>query len=262
MYTSSLCAWRSGHRGYGLDNGHGRRFTGSQSKRHNRTRQLCCAYSGSGRENSATRMPDRNHWRVKLIKLLHFDKLRPLCPRCRQSSGDKSPLEIRYSLKERHESLVEGVLVCSNRQCLSEYPVIDGIPIIIADLRAYISQNIIPILSRHDLTDTMESLLGDCFGPGSAFDSQRQHLSTYGFDHYGDLDPEESKDLPISPGSVIGLLKQGLLSIKDEIHGPVIDIGCSVGRTSFEVANRYDELVLGIDLNFDMLKLQSIKPLA
>jgi len=199
-------------------------------------------------------MPDRNHWRIELIKLLHFEKLRPLCPRCRQNTGDKSPLEIRHTLKESHESLLEGVLVCSNRQCLCEYPIIDGIPIIVADLRTYVSQNIISILNRNDLTEMMESLLGDCFGPGSVFDSQRQQLSTYGFDHYGDIDPEESKNTPILPGSVIELLKHGLLSIKDKISGPVIDIGCSVGRTSFELAKCYDELVLGVDLNFGMLK--------
>lgn len=199
-------------------------------------------------------MPDRNDWGVKLIKLLHFEKLRPLCPRCRQTGGHHSPLEMRTTLKQGSDSVIEGLLVCPKRQCLSEYPVIDGIPIIVSDLRTYISQNIISIISRHDLTDTMESLLGDCCGPGSAFDSQRQHLSTYGFDHYGDLDPEESKDSPVLPGSIRRLLREGLLSIKENIRGPVIDIGCSVGRTTFQLAEAFDEIVLGVDLNFGMLK--------
>lgn len=199
-------------------------------------------------------MSDRNDWGVKLIKLLHFENLRPLCPHCRQISKGESPLEIRSASKQSRDSVDEGVLVCTNRQCLCEYPIIDGIPIIVADLRTYISQNILPILSRNDLTETMESLLGDCLGPGSAFDSQRQQISTYGFDHYGDLDPEESKDSKVLPGSVSKLLGQGILSIKGEFRGPVIDIGCSVGRTSFELAKRYDELVLGVDLNFGMLK--------
>jgi SAM-dependent methyltransferase/uncharacterized protein YbaR (Trm112 family) len=198
-------------------------------------------------------MSDRNDWRVTLIKRLHFEKLRPVCPRCTQAAGHPSPLEIRSALKQVHDSMIEGVLVCPNRQCLSEYPVVDGIPIIVADLRSYVSQNIIPILRRHDLTDAMESLLGDCFGPASSFDFQRQHLSTYCFDHYGDLDPEESKDSPVSPGSVLGL-KQGLSGIKNKLCGPVIDIGCAVGRTTFELAETFDEIVLGVDLNFDMLK--------
>ena len=42
--------------------------------------------------------------------------------------------------------------------------------------------------------------------------------------------------------------------INDKVDGPVIDIGCSVGRTSYELANFFNEPVPGIDLNFAMLK--------
>jgi SAM-dependent methyltransferase len=141
---------------------------------------------------------------------------------------------------------------------LGEYPIIDGVPIIVADLRNYVSQNIIPILSRSDLSETMESLLGDCCGPGSAFDSYRQHLSTYAFDHYGDLDPTESKDSPVLPGSVLDLLKQGLTGFDNKVDGPAIDMGCAVGRTSFELAKTFDDLVLGVDLNFAMLRAAAL----
>lgn len=151
--------------------------------------------------------------------------------------------------------MTEGILLCSHPQCLSEFPIIDGIPIIVSDLRNYISQNILPLLERHDLTATMESLLGDCFGPGSAFDSQRQHLSTYAFDHYADLDPEETATPPSIPGSVARLLKQGLQSLTGKKSGPIIDIGCAVGRSSFELAQEFDDLVLGVDINFSMLKV-------
>ena len=199
-------------------------------------------------------MSNCNDWGVRPIKPLHFETLRPVCPRCKQAEGHHFPLEIRSALKQGRDSIIEGILVCPNKQCLSEYPVIDGIPIIVADLRSYVSQNIISVLRRYDLTDTMESLLGDCFGPGSAFNAQRQHLSTYCFDHYGDLDPEESKDSSVSPGSVLRVLNQGLSAVNDKAYGPVIDIGCSVGRTAFELAGAFDEIVLGVDLNFDMLK--------
>ncbi|MEN6321585.1 MAG: methyltransferase domain-containing protein [Syntrophaceae bacterium] len=199
-------------------------------------------------------MPDSHDRRVNLIKPIHFEKLKPLCPVCR-SAGRDSLLTIRSVLKEGKDSLREGILICSNSQCLSEYPIIDGIPIILTNLRTYISQNILPILSRDDLTETMESLLGDCFGPGSAFDSQRQHLSTYTFDHYGDMDPERKPEASVLPGSIVKLLERGILSMNSTAQGPVIDMGCAVGRTSFELAQRLDETILGIDLNFGMLKI-------
>jgi SAM-dependent methyltransferase/uncharacterized protein YbaR (Trm112 family) len=192
-------------------------------------------------------------WRINPIKLLHFEKLKPLCPVCR-SAGIDSQLEISSVFKENGNLIKEGILVCSNRQCLSEYPVIDGIPIILANLRTYISQNFLPVLCRDDLSETMESLLGDCFGPGSFFDSMRQHISTYAFDHYGDMDPERSGRSSVSPGSVTRLLRDGFSLTELKVNGPVIDIGCSVGRTTFELAQTVDEKVLGVDLNFAMLK--------
>lgn len=201
-------------------------------------------------------MPDGYDWRVSSIKQLHFETLKPLCPTCR-SVGRDSLLEIRSSLKEGKDSLIEGILVCAYPQCLSEYPVIDGIPIIVANLRTYISQNMLPILCRDDLSDTMESLLGDCFGPGSAFDFQRQHLSTYAFDHYGDLDHEQKTESHVSPGSTVKLLRRGLSSMERPVKGPVIDMGCAVGRTTFELARACDEIILGVDLNFGMLKTAS-----
>ena len=150
------------------------------------------------------------------------------------------------------------MLFCSNRQCLSEYPIIDGVPIIVADLRNYVSQNIIPILNRNDLSETMESLLGDCCGPGSAYDSYRQHVSTYTFDHYGDLDPAAHEDTSVSPGSILNLLKQGLSGMPEQNVGPAVDLGCAVGRTSFELAKTVDDLVLGIDLNFTMIRTAAL----
>jgi SAM-dependent methyltransferase/uncharacterized protein YbaR (Trm112 family) len=199
-------------------------------------------------------MPDSHDWRVNLIKQIHFDKLKPLCPVCR-SAGRDSLLTIQSVLKEGKNSILEGILVCSFPLCRSEFPVIDGIPIIVTNVRTYISQNVLPILSRNDLTDTMESLLGDCFGPGSAFDSQRQHLSTYAFDHYGDLDPQEKPAMSVSPGSIVKLLERGLRATNESAEGPVIDMGCAVGRTSFELAQRLNKIVLGVDLNFGMLKI-------
>ncbi|OPY13384.1 MAG: hypothetical protein A4E69_01676 [Syntrophus sp. PtaB.Bin138] len=50
------------------------------------------------------------------------------------------------------------------------------------------------------------------------------------------------------------MLREGLPFLERTSSGPVIDIGCAVGRTSFELAETLDEVVLGIDLNFGMLK--------
>lgn len=177
-----------------------------------------------------------------------------MCPVCRVNAQE-FPLEAGRIIKENSEEIVEGILVCSNENCRSEFPVIDGIPIILANLRSYISQNILSLISRNDLSSTMEGLLGDCAGPGTAFDSMRQHLSTYCFAHYGDLDAEQSFREQQGAGAIAGVLEKSVALLNEQINGCLVDIGCSVGRTTFEMARRSEGLVLGVDLNFSMLKV-------
>ena len=136
-------------------------------------------------------------------------------------------------LREDQESLREGILTCSNPQCLHEYPVIDGIPILVADLRAYITQNILPLLKRADLSSTMESLLGDCCGPGAAFDFQRQHLSTYVFNHYGEFDTDAAPATDLPFYSIATVLRKGISLLGGIPGGPYPGLGMLRGEDSF-----------------------------
>jgi SAM-dependent methyltransferase len=123
-------------------------------------------------------------------------------------------------------------------------------------VRAYIAENIFQIFARNDLSATTESLVGDCCSQGSFLDTMRQHISCYAWDHYGEFDPEEAaRDTRLCPGSVVRVMDSGLELDTAAAPGAVLDVGCSVGRTSFELAERNDALVLGIDLNFSMLRL-------
>ena len=36
-------------------------------------------------------------------------------------------------------------------------------------------------------------------------------------------------------------------------EGPLLDVGCSVGRSTFWLAEQYNRPVLGIDLNYSMI---------
>ena len=148
----------------------------------------------------------------------------------------------------------QGILTCTHAQCMMEFPIIDGIPILVEDVRTYVANNILPILQRNDLTPLIESIVGDCTGPGSLFNTTRQHLSCYGFDHYGDFDPAEPENPSMKPGSILTIFEKALQlphTIPDEM---IIDMGCGVGRSSFELAEVHDFPVLGIDLNFGMLR--------
>lgn len=161
-------------------------------------------------------------------------------------------------IRKSGDHILEGVLHCSDTGCFMEFPIIDGIPILVSDTASYLRDNAHNLLARTDLSETIESMLGDCTGPGSAFDTARQHISTYAWDSYGDLDPEEADGPQLGtaqPGGVIRCLDAGLGLVGRAPQSPTLDIGCSVGRTSFELATRTDGLVLGIDLHLPMLRV-------
>ncbi|MEQ1850435.1 MAG: hypothetical protein ABMA01_02470 [Chthoniobacteraceae bacterium] len=190
------------------------------------------------------------------MRLRHFEILRPVCPACRAQNEAGSPLRITHVAREEEGHIIEGVLLCGNSNCLREFPIIDSIPLIVANIRQYIADNILGIYGRRDLGEVIESMLGDCCGPASAFDIARQHLSSYAWDQYADLDPAEPAGEP-RQGSMLRTMKIGLELAGPLPPGPIIDIGCSVGCGSFALAERGVESVLGVDLNFPMLRTAS-----
>lgn len=190
------------------------------------------------------------------MKVHHFEAIRPVCPACRAQNDEGSPLRIASIAREEFGHVIEGVLHCTNPNCLREFPIVDGIPLLVANIRQYIADNILSICTRRDLNETLESMLGDCTGPGSVFDVTRQHLSSYAWDHYADLDPQEPAGEP-RPGSMLRTMKLGLELAGAIPAGPIIDVGCSVGRGTFALAEHSDALVLGVDLNFPMLRVAS-----
>lgn len=201
----------------------------------------------------------------------HFEALRPHCPICRRATGEERPLSLASVIRSEGDVIVEGVLLCSGHTCQREYPILDGIPIIVANLRALLADNILQVMMRDDLSETIESILGDCTGPASLFDGIRHQLSCYARDHYGLHDPAEPETEP-RPGAAVRVLEQGLALAGLTLggspgqarlppepptmpEGPIVDIGCSVGGTTFALAERTGRLVVGVDLNLAMLRI-------
>jgi SAM-dependent methyltransferase/uncharacterized protein YbaR (Trm112 family) len=187
------------------------------------------------------------------------------------------PLEIGWIAREEGDSIEEGALYCTSPQCRAEYPIVDGLPVLVPDPRAFIAENILHFIARDDLDARVEALLGECCGPGSAVDATRLHLSTYAWDHYGEFDPDEAKTLHHRPGSIVEVWRrlrdlsgQPARSLDPEANAEesrpvasgrhderpqrVLEIGCSVGRIAFEEAQE-GATVLGIDTNVAMLRL-------
>ncbi|WP_149496676.1 methyltransferase domain-containing protein [Roseiconus lacunae] len=188
-----------------------------------------------------------------------FETVRPRCPVCNTEQLD-SVLKLASIDQQESDQVIEGRLECPNGRCRREYPIIDGIPLIIRDLRHYLQNNASQLCMRSDLSTTTGSMLGDCLGPSSSFNTMRQQLSSYIWDHYGEFDPEEiCNDHAPKPGALARLLNDTLESaeLNPVGSGPILDLGCGVGRTTFELAARFNRPTLGIDLHFPMLQVAS-----
>jgi ubiquinone/menaquinone biosynthesis C-methylase UbiE/uncharacterized protein YbaR (Trm112 family) len=191
----------------------------------------------------------------------HFEAFKPLCPVCIKAGRGERRLVIAEIHHAGEDGVQQGILQCSSESCRHEYPVIDGLPVIVPDLRRLLSERGVELLLRTDLDPRLESLVGDAIGPDSWFDATRQMLSTYGWDSYADLDPQEHPQDHAhqggpTPGAARRCLHQLLALFGPSDPARVLDVGCAAGRTSFELAAAHPgALVLGLDINLALLSL-------
>ena len=123
-------------------------------------------------------------------------------------------------------------------------------PIVLGNARELVAAQLLHILARDDLSVWSESILLDCAGPSSELDRNRYSMSTYGRSHWGDLDGERPTP---APQAVTALLGEALALLPAAPAGAWVDVGCSFGRATFELAARTGELALGVDLSFAAL---------
>ncbi len=180
-----------------------------------------------------------------------FDALAPVCPRCLHAEGAQSPLKLAQIYEERAGVIWHGVLHCSNPACWTEFPIIDGVPIIVPDPKAYLKNNHAHIIARDDLAPDLMSLIGDAEGQSSAFDAARLHISLYADAHFCDW--EQTADA--RPSAIAAIMARGGELMDLATDGAALDLGASVGRGVWELAARRRGPVLGGDLNFSMLRL-------
>jgi uncharacterized protein YbaR (Trm112 family)/SAM-dependent methyltransferase len=206
------------------------------------------------------------------MKLAHFHAFKPLCPLCKATQRIDFPLSISFAEHQTQNEILSGALLCSNPACQCEYPIIDSIPYLFPDIRKYLSEHHLEILLRDDLPSTLLNILHESAGAGSWLNSHRQHLSSYMYDHY---DPSAASVLtggngltsngrlpiadegvgatecssPYMQVGICGLIQKVISLANNPSPDKTLEIGCCVGRGTYELAQLTHSLTLGIDIS-------------
>lgn len=169
-----------------------------------------------------------------------FEQLTFVCPVCRQS-GVQSRLALAEVAREDQGFILEALIECTHGQCRSRFPIVAGIPIILRDLDSWWRGN------RDYLTRAMveSRKLGDYF---AELDRRSQTsslgwslVSTYLHSHYA-IENRNQK-----------FWQQAVAMLASEAsEKPSLDLGCAVGRMTFELAS-ISTIAVGLDLDFRSL---------
>jgi len=154
-----------------------------------------------------------------------IDRLNLSCPACSSSGGDPVSLELAIE-HEVDGDVISGHFTC--RSCSRRFPVLEGVAVLDPE----------PLRTTYDRPDFLQAYL---------------------WTHYADLSPtplDQARPLDQADPLDEGGPAQGdyFTSLADQpAHGFALDIGCNVGRTTFDLAAKA-EFVLGVERSYEAVK--------
>ncbi len=161
-----------------------------------------------------------------------FEQISIICPECRKPEL-QSPLKLDSIFKKDEDFVQTGFLSCSNPSCEKKFPVLAGVPIVLKDIDKWMRSDSLQLSTFLEKTPEIRNF----------YDLKNQPVEV----NEGALSAYMDSHYPVS--SLDEFWKKAIELIDSNHYEFALDIGCSVGRYTFELA-RCSQLAVGIDLNF------------
>jgi len=194
-----------------------------------------------------------------------FRNIKLVCPSCRKMTQDGlvvSPLELVDIIQKNEEYILYGFFKCENPECNIKYPIIEGVPCIINPTEQYWWSEFASFLDTLNppsqikqyvlriRTDEPSSSNSHTQGTGLPSYNEECLLGCFMDNNYGEFAPNYKP--PYQWADYRPYWKTVIDTSRprtDKEYGMTLELGCSVGRYTFEMA-RMSKLVVGLDLRF------------
>jgi SAM-dependent methyltransferase len=171
-----------------------------------------------------------------------------ICPACRvRSERGREMHTVSVTTTLRHASdgsIDSAILTCDNEACRRRYPVLGGVPIIVADAVTHTARFSVALVEG-ELAPELQALLAEP-GPDDAPYAQTvEHLSIYLDTHWGDR-AAPAPEGPTPPFGMAALAHKLAERARVKV-ARAVELGCGVGR-GVQALARGAELAVGLDL--------------
>lgn len=182
------------------------------------------------------------------------------CPACRgiyEGAYREAPLALDEVWAEAAGRVLHGQLACSG--CAARYPVVDGTPLVAADLPALIARERVGVFWREDLpTPLRERLVSAAFPEDQDAAWRRTMVAIYseGLEATREDDPSPvATAVREAADRTRAYYAERLGALLGPLEAPwIVDLGCGVGEQAL-VAARLDAHVLALDASVPPLRL-------
>ena len=176
-----------------------------------------------------------------------------VCPACRKPGAKPGLVEINEVFEQDGPFAIRGLLTCRRLACRAAYPVVDGVPIVVRDLAGWWESQGAAVQAGIYSDDG----LGDLFAALNRTVDTRQ-ADVQSVNHYLDAHYCQPAHSAL-PDGMTDLWKNYWQAVTAQIgpdtatEGKSLDLGCSTGRFTFEMARSCD-LAVGVDIRFGAVR--------